>query len=462
MESLSTLVPVLCSLSLLLGFGAFAAQSLREGERRAAVISLGMAALGLIPLLLVWALPRPVRSWLTLTLGLLCALGGIAFLLPVGRVDVGGRTPSTQVDERDIVFARARLKPGSPEYTAYYTRHPERKAIDDQTRSLPGLLSPQAKLAHPLHFAAAEACFILPAALRDWVNGAVAEEPMRVEPAAMTSYLKGLARYLGARTVGVTELRSYHVYSHIGRGSGVYGAPIVLDHRYAIAFTVEMDFAMMGPAPEAPEVLETAKQYSEAAQIAVQLAAFIRQLGYEARAHIDGNYRVIAPLVARDAGLGEIGRMGLLITPQFGPRVRLGVVTTNLPLRVDSGEGDPSVLDFCTICRKCAENCPSRAIPLGERQLIDGALRWRIDAERCFRYWNVIGTDCGRCVSVCPYSHPDSLMHNLVRWEVRHSGVARRVVLRMDDLFYGRHPAQRKAPAWLAVDTEPPGEGDGA
>ena len=51
----------------------------------------------------------------------------------------------------------------------------------------------------------------------------------------------------------------------------------------------------------------------------VQLAAAIRDLGYPARAHIDGNYRVIAPLVARDAGLGEIGRMGLLMTPRWVP-----------------------------------------------------------------------------------------------------------------------------------------------
>ena len=43
-----------------------------------------------------------------------------------------------------------------------------------------------------------------------------------------------------------------------------------------------------------------------AGQIAVQLAAFCRELGYPARAHIDANYQVIAPLVARDAGLGAI------------------------------------------------------------------------------------------------------------------------------------------------------------
>ncbi len=300
-------------------------------------------------------------------------------------------------------------------------------------------------------FTATEASFLIPEALRDWVDGEVAATAVPLTPQAATTYLKGLARTYGARTVGITKLQPYHVYSHIGRGSGEYGAPLPVEHRYALAFTVEMAHDLVGTAPEAPTSLETAKEYAAAAQIAVELAAFIRALGYPARAHIDGNYRVIAPLVARDAGLGEIGRMGILMTPDLGPRVRLAVVTTDLPLVVDDREPRDDILDFCRICKKCAENCPSRAIPFDDRQEIAGALRWQIDSVRCFHYWNVVGTDCGRCMSVCPYSHPDTLSHNLVRWATRHSGVARRVVLRLDDLFYGRSPAQRPAPEWTKV-----------
>jgi reductive dehalogenase len=210
-----------------------------------------------------------------------------------------------------------------------------------------------------------------------------------------------------------------------------------------------MDRAMVATAPQAPTVMESARQYVEAARVAIQLANFIRRLGYPARAHIDGNYRVIAPLVARDAGLGEIGRMGLLMTPSLGPRVRLGVVTTDLPLAPDGRGGDCSVLDFCLSCHKCADCCPVRAIPQGDRREIEGALRWRIDADVCFRYWNVVGTDCARCVAVCPYAHPDSALHRPVRWVVRRSGVARRAALWLDDLFYGRKPAPKPWPAWL-------------
>jgi ferredoxin len=381
------------------------------------------------------------------------ALGSLVLLaLPVGQIERSGEIPQSRVDERDTMFARARLEPGRSNYVSYYTANPEKEAGDDRTRSLPGLLSRDATAFHEVAFTAADASYGLTEALRNAVDGPIAPEQTGADARTATALLKNLTRYYGARTVGVTELQPYHVYTHVGRGSGRYGAPVVLEHRYAIAFTVEMDPTMVGAAPYAPIVMESARQYVEAAKVAVQLANFIRLSGHAARAHIDGNYRVIAPLVARDAGLGEIGRMGLLMTPRLGPRVRLGVVTTDLALAADGRLGDASVLDFCSVCQKCATCCPPRAIPFGAREEIDGALRWRIDSDVCFRYWNVLGTDCGRCMAVCPYSHPTSPVHNLIRWVVRRSGVARRAAVHLDDVMYGRRPPAKPFPRWLAPD----------
>ncbi len=451
MEIATTASLAALALFVLFSFCSFGLYSTREGESRAARLALGTAVVASLPLLLASLLPVGAKL---VVLGMIAGLGifgVVLFLLPVGRVERRDDVPKGRVDERDIMFARARLVPDSPEYEAYYAMRPENQAADDKTRALPGLLSPDARKAVPLAFASAEASFSLTEAMREEVDGPVA--PARSEHTAdqMTSYIKGLARYYGAHTVGIADLKPYHVYSHIGRGSGRYGAPITLQHRFAIAFTVEMDHAMMGPAPEAPVVMESARQYVEAARVALQLGYLIRSLGYPARAHIDGNYRVIAPLVARDAGLGEIGRMGLLMTPKLGPRVRLGVVTTDLPLVPDRRGDDQSVLGFCRICKKCAENCPSRSIPFGDREEIDGALRWRINPDTCFRYWNVIGTDCGRCMAVCPYSHPNNLPHNLVRWAIHRSGLARRAALWLDDVFYEDSPAPRPAPDWVPL-----------
>lgn len=448
---------IVLSLVSLFALGAFALSSVWEGEWRAARLALGIGVLTSLPLLLTSLLPVMVRAAILVAIFLGAVTGVILFFLPIGRVEQGNDAPRDRFDERDIMFARARLVPGSLEYRAYYAMRPENQIGDDRTRALPGLLSPDASKASLLAFASAEASFSLTEALREEVNGPVAAVRSKVSPDQLTSYIKGIACYYGAYTVGITELQPYHVYSHIGRGSGEYGAPITLDHRYAIAFTVEMDQAMMKSAPEATVIMESACQYVEAARVALQLGYLIRRLGYRARAHIDGNYRVIVPLVARDAGLGEIGRMGLLMTPALGPRVRLGVVTTDLPLVPNRRSYDLSVIDVCCICKKCAACCPSRSIPFGDREEIDGVLRWRINSDTCFRYWSTVGTDCGRCVAVCPYSHADNSAHNLVRWAIRRSGLARRAALWLDEIFYpgDRYEAESPShlfPEWLPRD----------
>jgi ferredoxin len=439
------------ALANLLLFGGFAIFAFREKEVRAFRISLLAVFIGTGLFLLITLLGDEVKL---IVLGLL-ALGFLGLLvlslMPIGRIELTNEIPSSRFDERDIMFARARLVPGSSNYSNYYKTHPEKKQSDDRTRAKPGLLSSQAKLANEFLFAAPEASFTLTAVMGEIVAGNPGQKKRSLPAEKMTSYIKGLARYFGALDVGVAELQPYHVYSHIGRGPGEYGAEIPVEHKFAIAFTVEMAHEMVAANPYPPGVMESARQYAEAGRVAVQLAQAIRQLGYPARAHIDGNYRVIAPLVARDAGLGEIGRISLLMTPRHGPRVRLGVVTTDLNLVVDERVLDGSVIDFCTICKKCAENCPSNSIPFGGMEEVGGALRWRINPETCFHYWNVIGTDCGICMTVCPYSHPDSLPHNILRWGIRRSGFVRRGALWMDDVFYGKKPVSKNPPDWAQV-----------
>jgi len=442
---------VLVGLAWVFGFGYFSFISSREGEKRATRVSLSLAVAGALAFLLASLLPAAVRLILLGALGMAGLAALILFFAPLGSVPEGRDTPQSRFDERDVMFARWRLQPGSPEYEAYYAMRPENKASDDRTRARPGLYNAASRVANEYLFASPKASFDLTEALRDAVDGLVSDQRHELPPQEMTAYLKGLALYYGALEIGVTALQPYHVYSHVGRGSGVYGEPIPLDHRYALALTVEMDFGMVGAAPRPQISMESARQYVDAARVAVQLAGVIRYLGYSARAHIDGNYRVICPLVARDAGLGEIGRMGLLMTPRQGPRVRLAVVTTGVELVPDAREADLAVIDFCRICKKCAESCPSKSIPFDDRQEIDGALRWRINSDTCFNYWNTIGTDCGRCMAVCPYSHPDTLAHNFVRWGNGRSGAFRRAALLMDDLFYGKRPAQRDAPDWTRV-----------
>jgi ferredoxin len=430
-------------------------------------------------------LPGDLGWWLGLALMILVFGGGLILLVPFPGSGLPGLgRPVRGVDERDIMFSRATLVPGTERFEEFYRSRPHLRDLDDGFRKEPGLLSPGSAHFHREGFAAADAAFWTIELLRRFVEGGESgwreggaldsaesgDDPKdpagtklggevvvkqsengvaSVDPEEMSRFLKAWTLKMGAHSVGITELMAHHLYTHVGRGPE-YGKPVHLDHTFALALTVEMDKEMVDRAPRSPTAMESALQYLKGGVMAVQVADLIRRLGFRARAHVDGNYRVICPLVAKDAGLGEFGRMGLLMTPSLGPRVRIAVVTTDLPLAVDRSAPDPTVVDFCVQCKKCAECCPSRAISFQKPQEDgNGVHRWRIDHEACFTLWGRLGTDCARCMAVCPYSHPDNTMHVVVRWGIRNNKLFRKAAVVMDDLIYGKRPPPKEDLDWM-------------
>lgn len=423
--------------------------SIFEREYRAFRVSFLMSTCIIIPFLLIFMLDFPNKE-LVVSLVLVLILIGLLFLFfPFNPTLKGGfQIPKEKHDERNVMFSRNELNPGTEKYELYYTNHPDKKKLDDHFREKPGLLSADAAMYDPLSFSSAHANLEVIEALKPMVNGPVSKNKTDIDPIRIGDYIKTWCKKLGSHSVGFTELKDYHLYSHKGRGD-LYGKEIDNQHKYAIAISIEMEHEMIQTAPKGPVVMESTQQYLNSGTIALQVANFIRNMGYSARAHIDGNYELICPLVARDAGLGEIGRMGLLMTPKLGPRVRLAVVTTDMPLLLEDKKDFSPAIDFCTICKKCADVCPSRSISFEDRKEIGGVLRWQINSESCFTYWCSSGTDCGRCMAVCPYSHPNNLMHNFIRWGIKNSYIFRRFAIYMDDLFYGRRPKSKDLPDWM-------------
>jgi ferredoxin len=431
---------------------AMAAVSAAERESRAAGRAIFLALALPLPYLAAGLIAFDYHVQVSAALVLLTGAAVLFLVTPTSRPrSPGDEAPAGRIDERDIMFSRRLLQPGTDRFARYYESHPEYRELDDRFRAEPGLLAKGSRAYDPITFSAADGSLEAVKQFHAIVDGDPAEETVAYDPAAITSFFKTWALAIGAVSVGVTELMDYHLYSHVGRGPD-FGSPVELSHRYAIALTVEMSKEMIDSAPLGPTVMESAQQYLSSGAIAVQIADCIRRLGYPARAHIDGNYRVVCPLVARDAGLGELGRMGLLMTPQLGPRVRIAVVTTDLPLVPDKRNYDGTVVEFCRSCRKCADACPPRAIPFDAPREIGGVSRWQINQESCFTFWCSIGTDCARCMRVCPYSHPNNFLHDVVRAGVRNSAIFRRLALRMDDFFYGRTPPPAPPPVWLNVE----------
>jgi ferredoxin len=455
----TALISILLGCIIFLSMLAFSLVSRKEEEYRAARWAMALAFLLTIPYLAAGLIDYRLQTSISLPLLGFTVLAFLFMMLPIGNTFPPEEDmPKTRIDERDIMFSRNNLKKGSDRFNEYYARHPELKILDDKFRSHPGLLQKGAVHYDPVTFAAADASFKTVAAFHALLDDENLSMPaQQVDPARITHFIKQWVKGVGAISVGVTELRDYHLYHTIGRGER-YGQPVELSHKYGIALTVEMDKYLLSRAPAGPTVMESAQEYLNSGAMAVQLAEFIRQFGYSARAHIDGSYRVVCPLVGRDAGLGEIGRMGLLMTPELGPRVRLAVVTTDLPLVPDGRKRDGTVIDFCRRCKKCADVCPARAISFDDRKETDGLLRWQVNSEACFTFWCRIGTDCGRCMSACPYSHPNNAIHNLVRFTLKRSALFRLAALKMDDLFYGRKPAPLPVPDWIKDVVETPSE----
>lgn len=371
-----------------------------------------------------------------------------------------------QHDERDLVFARNRaLRPESKEYKAYYKKHPEKETFDAQRRSrggpigIPGLIDRPhadvniamtlASLNMPLYLSGPEKVKPEPhMALKE----KLAQTKITLSPEEATLRIKGYAKSIGADLVGIAKINPLWVYSHRGEIFNEnwedWGKEIHQDHQYAVVFAEEMAFDMVGPAPHTPTVVESMKDYAKGAVISTQLAAMIANLGYSASANHLRHYEAILPPLAVDAGLGEVGRLGYLMTKEFGPRIRLGAVITDLEMIPDKPV-DIGVKDFCVICKKCAICCPSKSIPdEDDPQIVNGTYRWKLNDETCFDYWGKIGTDCNVCMNVCPWSHARTFPHRLIVEMISRNKLARQLFTIMDDIFYGKKPKPKVAPEW--------------
>lgn len=229
------------------------------------------------------------------------------------------------------------------------------------------------------------------------------------DPEDMSVRIKEVAKFYGADLVGITKVDPLWVYENYFEPFTGNAGPIEFDYQYAIVMAIEMKWDMIFHSPGAEASAATALAYSKMAEISASLAKYIRMLGYPAIP--SGNDTTQSVPLAIDAGLGELGRIGLMLSPEFGPRQRLCKVFTNLPLVPDKPI-DFGIQEYCENCRACAQACPARAILFDERTTDQtsisnrpGILRWPVNVEKCYTFWQENGgIDCANCVAACPWS----------------------------------------------------------
>ena len=290
----------------------------------------------------------------------------------------------------------------------------------------------------------------------------------------MTRHIKRVARYLGASDVGIMRVHPSFLYKEghypdDGTGSGgaqgtAWSAEDTAERfPYAIVCVYAWDYEM-GRAHR-HRIGDSAYHFGGEVLRATyaNLAGHIRELGYSAI------NRVATPMpTALAAGLGEMGRHGMLITEKFGARVHLGdPILTDLPLIPDEPI-DIGVTDFCQVCKKCADTCPTNSIATTGKAVVNGIEKYKINWETCYRlrphvmqYWEI----CLTCVAVCPYTKPATWWHRLairaMKWTpIPLRSLTARFLKLLDDKYWGK--LGRKRVEWMSYDsgnlTTPDGE----
>lgn len=308
-------------------------------------------------------------------------------------------------DERDVLFSRMEREPGTKPYQDYYMKNPDKKKIDDTLRQKPAMGDESSRFYHPYYSKIVDSTFQLISDLNILCEGPEKEKTQfKGSAKENTEKIKELAKLYGAKVTGITLYNSDYYYTHKGRKDSEYGKKIEDKLPYTFVYAVEMDFDYFMKSPYVLESVAVTKGYLEAGILGLVLTYFIKSIGYDARNHMDGNYQIVLPLAAKYAGLGDIGRNGLLVTPEYGGRIRLGAVSTDLPLLIDDETSSFNITNFCNECKICAKVCPSQAITSEERKEISYKNKWSTNHEKCYAKWQEFGSDCGLCVSRCPFS----------------------------------------------------------
>jgi len=271
------------------------------------------------------------------------------------------------------------------------------------------------------------------------------------DPATLTRDIKNAAIYYGADMVGICKLDRRWIYSHsFDLGSGEYNTQEIPEgFQYVIVMGFGEDYQMLRYAPTYIADAETSLGYSRMAITNAYMSRFIKVLGHKAMSCSTNTVGMTIPM-AIEAGLGQLGRNGLLITRKFGPAVRISKVLTSLPLIPDSPV-DFGVTELCHSCKICSDKCPSNAILPGERTTetrnesnAPGVLKWPINAEQCMGQWSRIRKPCTICISVCPFNKPDNWFHAMVKMFVDRFRWGDPFYIKMDKVMgYGK-PANAK------------------
>lgn len=221
------------------------------------------------------------------------------------------------------------------------------------------------------------------------------DSPLTAADDSFITHFKEYAFSLGIKDIGFTKIKT----SYIFKNKAVLYPNVII-------FSKEMNRKIIETAPSLAGGKHVFQTYALLGDIANKLTEYLRKNGFGAQAGPALGGLSIYPVLAQDAGLGTIGRSGILISPDCGPVQRLATVYTSIENLPENNNIDHrQVKDFCRQCGKCLTACPVNAI-YNKEITHDTGLKTFIDKEKCLdSMQNNYG--CSVCLKVCPLNTMD-------------------------------------------------------
>ena len=243
----------------------------------------------------------------------------------------------------------------------------------------------------------------------------------------VTQEIKAKARDLGFGEVGITRYDRRYTYQSKKKW---------VKYEHAICLAYEQDYLRTQAIPGSYADVAHHGTYRTISQAGLVLADYIRSLGYNAQVHtpIDASAPYIPMFVA--AGLGQLGANGQLLSPYFGSRARLMVITSDALVTYDEPV-DYGIHRFCQICQVCVNRCPGRAL-MRDKVWWRGVEKNKLVYERC-RPVLVRYSGCGVCMKVCPvqkYGMKAVMEHYVETGQVLGKGTHELEGYKLDDKGY--------------------------
>lgn len=267
--------------------------------------------------------------------------------------------------------------------------------------------------------------------LQDGTPNPTGERPN--DPQRNADNLKAASYFLGVDAVGLSRCPDWAWYSHDATGE-----KIDPPHPNAISMIIDQGFETMEGASgdDWISVAQSMRAYLRFSLLGGVIAQQIRNLGYQAKAHsvMDGD--VLQPPLLLLSGLGEVSRIGeVILNPYLGPRLKSGVVTTDMPMTHDKPI-DFGLQNFCENCNKCARECPSGAITAGPKLMFNGYEIWKSDSQKCatYRITTEGGAMCGRCMKTCPWNLEGLFSEAPFRWAASNIPKLAQPLAKLDDM----------------------------